>query len=133
MIGRRSLIGAVAAATLGPPLARADGSADASRTLEYLRRLRAGLLAAGGGAFDRDAEADLLELHNAARDREALAPLKFSPALSWAARAHAADLVRRGYFAESGSACCAAVSWGPQEKTSLLRTTAGARQGRASS
>jgi hypothetical protein len=66
-----------------------------------LRRLRAGLLAAGGGAFDRDAEADLLELHNAARDREALAPLKFSPALSWAARAHAADLVRRGYFAHT--------------------------------
>ncbi|MGE0744399.1 MAG: CAP domain-containing protein [Rhodospirillales bacterium] len=62
----------------------------------------AAALAAGPGASPAAAPGTLvgrsLDLVNAARRNAGLPPLVADPALSRAARAHAADMLRRGYF-----------------------------------
>ncbi len=94
-IHRRALMLAGAAALAAPGLARARGHADVA---DYFDRLRGRLGDAGGGRFIPAGEDLLLGEHNGFRGRQGLRPLSRHAALDQAARAHAADMIARGYF-----------------------------------
>ena len=53
----------------------------------------------GGSIALKPAEKRSLDLHNSARKSRGLRPLCVHPALQRAARAHSADMIRRGYYA----------------------------------
>lgn len=95
---RRVLLGA-GAAFLAPGLARAAPPAsDPNPWIAYEARLRARMADAGGGRFDDAAARAVLTLTNAARQAAGAGPLAWHPELAEAARAHAGDLVQRGYI-----------------------------------
>jgi uncharacterized protein YkwD len=94
-INRRSLLAGVLIATAPPGWAAA---APASSWLAYERRLRARLADAGGGAFQPAFAQALLRQNNGFRRSERMAPYLWDEGLAVAARAHAADMVGRGFF-----------------------------------
>lgn len=65
--------------------------------LAYEAGLRARLADAGGGTFQPATERELLRLTNAVRAEAGVGACDWCDELSLAARAHAADLVQRGY------------------------------------
>lgn len=65
----------------------------------YDGRLRARLDDAGGGAFDGDFARALLRLNNNFRQAEHVPTLRWDEGLAAAARAHAADMAHRNFFA----------------------------------
>jgi uncharacterized protein YkwD len=78
----------------------AETTPPASRKwVDYNARLRARLGDAGGGMFDADFAHALLPLVNGLRDQAQLAPYDWDEGLAACARAHAADLASRNYFA----------------------------------
>ena len=96
ILHRRGLMTLAGAALAAPALARAQGRGAIS---SYYERLRLRVEDAGGGRFLLPAEDALLAEHNSLRVGQRLSPLVRSAALDVAARAHAADLADRGYFA----------------------------------
>lgn len=98
-IHRRALLGAAAAGLAAPPLARAYAPGGGEgRIGAYYDRLRNRIGDAGGGRFIDRAEDLLLGEHNDFRARQGLPALRRHASLDLAARAHAADMVERGYF-----------------------------------
>jgi hypothetical protein len=61
--------------------------------------LNARLIDAGGGEFDPDFAHDLLSRTNAFRDGQQLSPYMWNDGLAECARAHAADMAARNFFA----------------------------------
>jgi uncharacterized protein YkwD len=103
-VERRTLLalgaGLAADRALAQPSARsvpAPPAADASAWTAYEARLRARLHDAGGGAFDGDGGRLTLDLVNRARAAAGASPVAWHEELDETARAHAGDLVRRGY------------------------------------
>lgn len=96
MVHRRRVMWAGAAFAALPAMARAQTGAS---IVTYFERLRGRLGDAGGGRFLPAAEDALLGEHNRFRAGQALQPLTRHPALDLAARAQAADMVERNYFA----------------------------------
>ncbi len=92
---RRGFIIATGGALAAPTMARAQ-RIDA--IAPYYDRLQRGLSDAGGGGFVDVTEHHLLAEHNNFRHAHGLGTLARSSVLDDAARAHAADLLRRGYF-----------------------------------
>lgn len=72
-------------------------AADPGAWSDYEARLRARLDDAGGGAFDLTAAQAVLDLTNRARAAAGAPPVEWQEELAATARAHAADLARRGY------------------------------------
>jgi uncharacterized protein YkwD len=95
---RRRLLGLAMAASAAPPAAAAPAAAALGA---YFRRLRRLLEADGGPQFLPWVEDGLAEPHNELRRRGGLAPLARRPDLDGAARAHAADLLERRFFAHA--------------------------------
>jgi uncharacterized protein YkwD len=99
---RRSLFGA-AILMAGMASARASAapvrSPSPSSWLDYEARLRARLADAGGGRFDPDFARSLLSQANTFRAGEGLAAYAWDDGLAACARAHAADMANRNYFA----------------------------------
>ncbi len=103
-VSRRAALAFGGAALLGPGLARTDDlratappAADAAAWSAYEARLRARLADAGGGVFDLAAARQMLDLANRAREVDNAPPVDWQDELAVTARAHAADLARRGY------------------------------------
>lgn len=95
---RRSLIGcalAAGAAVSLPVNAAVRPLADVDAYFDRLKRRNAD---AGGGRFIGQAEDLLLPEHNQFRARTGLGALRRHAELDAAARAHAADMIERGYF-----------------------------------
>ena len=84
-----------AAALAAPAMAHAQGE---GRVATYYDRLRNRLGDAGGGRFIATGEDLLLGEHNTFRAHQGLRGLQRHTALDLAARAHAADMLERGYF-----------------------------------
>jgi uncharacterized protein YkwD len=102
-INRRGLMLSAAAALASPLSAQAQSRGSIAA---YYERLRARVVDAGGGRFLPMAEDALLTEHNRLRDRqivsgETMRPLARHGALDLAARAQAADMIERGYFAHA--------------------------------
>jgi uncharacterized protein YkwD len=95
-IDRRALMLAAAAGVAAPVLARAQPGGE--RINAYLERLKGRLGDAGGGRFIAACEEALLSEHNQFRARNGLHSLTRQADLDEAARAHAADMIERGYF-----------------------------------
>lgn len=85
---------------VAPSLARAAGS-DGGRWLSYEQQLKARLGDAGGGRFDPDFAQGLLAETNAFRQAQGAPVLQWDEGLAACARAHAADMVDRQYFAHN--------------------------------
>jgi uncharacterized protein YkwD len=106
-IHRRGLLSAAAATVAGPALitpawAHAPGVIVRGRKAAvsaYYERLRSRIGDAGGGRFLPEAEDALLGEHNQFRAGQHLGGLQRHDALNQAARAHAADMIERDYFA----------------------------------
>lgn len=113
LINRRSLF-AGALFTAAAPWTRAAAAA-ASSWLAYDARLQARLGDAGGGTFQPDFERALLRQNNAFRALEQMAAYAWDEGLAACARAHAADMVGRGYFAHD-----APEGFTPFDRASLL-------------
>ena len=96
------------------PFARAS-AAPAASWWAYETRLRARLADAGGGGFEPDFGHALLEGNNAFRRQQSMAPYAWDEALAVCARAHAADMVARSYFAHD-----APEGFTPFDRASLL-------------
>lgn len=96
MILRRDLMLSAVAALAAAGSARAQGRGSIAG---YYERLRARLGDAGGGRFLPLAEDALLGEHNRFRAGQRLSSLARHAALDAAARAQAADMLERGYFA----------------------------------
>lgn len=103
-VSRRGALALGGAVLLGPALARADDlrptappAADAPAWSAYESRLRARLGDAGGGRFDPASAREMLDLTNRARAADGAPPVAWHEELSETARAHAADLAKRGY------------------------------------
>jgi len=112
MISRRGLFaGAFAAAACFSPAI----AAPSSPWLSYEARLRARLSDAGGGAFDARFANDLLGQANAFRRSQGLATLQWDEGLATCARAHAADMAARHYFAHNTPE-----GFTPSDRASLL-------------
>ena len=92
---RRRFLTVAGGALMAPALVRAQ---PADAIVSYDNRLRRGLADAGGGGFVDATETQLLAEHNSFRQAHALNALTRSAVLDDAARAHAADLLRRDYF-----------------------------------
>ena len=101
-ITRRSLFaGALFTAAAAPLAANAASTAS---WLRYDARLRTRLADAGGGTFLPAFERGLLRQTNGFRRTQRLAPFAWDDSLAACARAHAAEMVQRGYYAhEAGS------------------------------
>jgi hypothetical protein len=95
-VSRRGLIAGLAVAPLALTPAHA---AEAGRWIAYERRLRARLRDAAGGRFDAPMARELLVQNNRFRRDQARGALKWDDDLAAAARAHAADMADRDYFA----------------------------------
>jgi uncharacterized protein YkwD len=93
---RRGFLIGAGGAMAAPAALRAQ---PAGAIVPYYERLQRGLADAGGGVFRPAVETQLLPLHDAFRAEHRLGPLRRSPALDLAARAHVADLLNRSYFA----------------------------------
>ncbi len=81
-----------------PVVVRAEGRGGEAQVGGYYDRLRGRLGDAGGGRFIATAEDLLLGEHNSFRAHQGLRGLQRHSALDLAARAHAADMLDRGYF-----------------------------------
>jgi uncharacterized protein YkwD len=97
---RRRLLTAGALLLASGPVTRAM-AATAPSWLAYERRLTARLVDAGGGEFRDDFAHGLLAETNGFRDGEGLRRLAWDEGLAACARAHAADMAARGYFAHA--------------------------------
>ena len=95
-IHRRGLMLSAAGLLAAPTLARAQARGSIAA---YYERLRARVGDAGGGRFLPAAEDALLGEHNQFRAGQRLRPLIRHTGLDAAARAQAADMIERGYFA----------------------------------
>lgn len=95
-VSRRGLIAGLAVAPLALSSAQA---ADAGRWIAYERRLKARLRDAAGGRFDAAMARELLALHNRFRRDQGRGALRWDDDLAAAARAHAADMADRDFFA----------------------------------
>ena len=73
----------------------------------------------GGFSFEEDLEARFLELVNAARAEEGLAPVRLRPELTAAARLHSLDMAVNGFFGHVGPD-----GRGPGERIAALDRTA---------
>jgi len=93
---RRGLILSVAAAISAPTMARSKALGS---IFAYYERLFARVTDAGGGHFLPSIEDALLGDHNQLRTGQRLRPLVRQAELTTAARAQAADMIERGYFA----------------------------------
>ena len=93
---RRALMTLAGAALAAPALARGQAR---GAIAAYYERLRQRVGDAGGGRFLEPTEDALLGEHNTFRASQSLRPLRRSAALDAAARAHAADMAERRYFA----------------------------------
>lgn len=113
MTRRALLAGALFTAAASPLAALAAPSSSA--WLAYDARLRARLADAGGGSFAPALERALLREVNAFRRTERLAGYGWDEGLAACARAHAADMARRGYFAHE-----APEGFSPFDRASLL-------------
>src|SRR5690606_5726816 len=101
LLTRRRLLTAGAFLLASSPLAGAARAAPTSPWLDYARRLTARLHDAGGGVFDADIAQALLTETNRFRDSQRLARLEWDDGLADCARAHAADMAARSYFAHA--------------------------------
>lgn len=90
------MLAGLASLPAAPALAQSASVAPAG-WLAYEARLRARLADAGGGTFQPSTERELLALTNAVRADAGVAACDWCDQLSLTARAHAADLVQRGY------------------------------------
>jgi len=103
-VDRRTLFTGALMAAAAPTLARASSSfgprstAPANSWLNYEAQLRARLADAGGGQFQTNFAKDLLAEANGFRRTQRLAAYTWDEGLAACARAHAADMARRGYF-----------------------------------
>lgn len=79
------------------PLTAAVASGSPS-WLKYGERLAARLGDAGGGSFDLEFAKALLIETNSARVSQGLSPMEWDEGLATSARAHAADMLARGFF-----------------------------------
>lgn len=79
------------------PGASTPAAANAEAWSAYEARLQARLADAGGGQFDEPAAHEVLDLTNRVRARAGAPPVAWHDELAITARAHAADLARRGY------------------------------------
>ena len=79
--------------------ATAPAPSSVSTWLGYEERLRARMDDAGGGDFDLDFGRELLTQTNGFRDDAALERYQWHDGLAAVARAHAADMAARGFFA----------------------------------
>jgi uncharacterized protein YkwD len=95
---RRGVFTAAALLMAGATAARAAPSSAAS-WLTYEGRLRARLADAGGGRFEPDFAHALLSQTNTFRGTQRLAAYQWDEGLAACARAHAADMAARDYFA----------------------------------
>jgi uncharacterized protein YkwD len=96
-IGRRGfLAGAVTTAALLPRAGRAGAAAP---LLLYEQRLRSRLSDCGGGVFDPAFASALLTQNNRLRGQQGLSGYQWDDGLAACARAHAADMAARRYFA----------------------------------
>lgn len=98
---RRALLGALGVGGVlmaRPALASAVHVTPTGDVDAYFNRLKRRIGDAGGGRFIPQAEDLLLPEHNQFRARSGLAALRRHPELDAAARAHAADMMERGYF-----------------------------------
>jgi uncharacterized protein YkwD len=93
---RRGFLIGAGAALAGAGAARAG---PAEEIVGYYERLNRALLDAGGGRFLESTEDRLLGEHNAFRRQHGLGVLQRHFELDDAARAHAADMLRRNFFA----------------------------------
>jgi uncharacterized protein YkwD len=110
---RRSLFaGALIAAAA--PFARAS-AAPAASWWDYESRLRARVTDAGGGTFEPDFARALLRSVNGFRAGQSMAPYGWDEGLAACARAHAADMAARHYFAHE-----APEGFTPFDRASLL-------------
>jgi len=98
-IDRRGLMGAAAAMAAAFALPSAVRAQSPEGIGGYFERLRARVQDAGGGRFLPIAEDALLGEHNQFRESQGLGRLTRHPSLDEAARAQAADMVERNYFA----------------------------------
>lgn len=96
-IGRRAVLGLGVAGLATPAFAQAPPAADAAAWSAYEVRLRARLEDAGGGVVDTAGSEAVLGLINRARTMAGAPPVVWHEELAATARAHAGDLVRRGY------------------------------------
>lgn len=97
-IDRRSLLaGGLFAAAV--PFAAPAKAAGASSWAAYEARLRARMADAGGGVFETGFARDLLAQVNGFRRGQRLSGLRWDEGLAACARAHAADMAARDYFA----------------------------------
>jgi len=114
LITRRSLFaGALLTATALP--AAKVLAAPSSQWLSYEARLRSRLADAGGGRFQSDFAYALLRSVNAFRRGQRLSPYAWDEDLAACARAHAADMAVRGYFAHESLE-----GFSPWDRASLL-------------
>jgi len=90
--------GALATAVAGPASARFQ---DAGEIMAYYDRLQRALSDAGGGRFIAPTEDRLLGEHNSFRAEHGLRLLTRHDELDDAARAHAADMLRRNFFSHA--------------------------------
>jgi uncharacterized protein YkwD len=95
---RRGILSAAACFLAAPNLARAVPETRPA-WLQYETRLGSRLRDAGGGAFALDFAHQLLQEANALRGREQLPAYTWDEDLAKCARAHAADMAGRHYFA----------------------------------
>lgn len=95
MLDRRRFLAASSAAAL--PFGM-GGAARASDISGYYERLQRRIGDAGGGRFIAGGEDLLLGEHNGFREAHGLSALRRDPAFDAVARAHAADMLERGYF-----------------------------------
>lgn len=114
MITRRgALAGALIAAAA--PFATQAQAAPASSWLSYENRLRQRLSDAGGGRFDDGMARGLLTSVNGFRRGQRLGAYQWDEGLAATARAHAADMAARRYFAHN-----APEGFTPFDRASLL-------------
>lgn len=93
---RRLMLAGLASLPALPAMSQ-PASIDEDGWLVYEARLRARLADAGGGTFEPVTERELLQLTNAVRAEAGVTACEWSEELSRTARAHAADLLQRGY------------------------------------
>jgi uncharacterized protein YkwD len=99
MIAKVSRRGLIAGLAVAPLVLNPAHAAEAGRWIAYERRLRARLRDAAGGRFDAAMARDLLTRNNAFRREQGRGVLRWDDDLAAAARAHAADMADRDFFA----------------------------------
>ena len=96
---RRTLLTGLGAFAVAP--AAAGAAEAAGRWLDYEKRLRSRLLDTGGGVLQEHFASELVTLTNRLRAQNGVPALHVDPELTTTARAHAADMAGRKFFAHN--------------------------------